>query len=186
MDAGQNKYQGFIFLSEDAILFPNIRDSRLELFTLYNNQLNHRCSLNLPELAPNHDIIMLTCRAEPNPTGSSSKTKPKPHSKLKPTQVRDSAMPPFAANPDDAIALFNLLIMNRVIWEQRFFSFLIHRSSLLKFLEPHAEIEKESDTDDMEIDVSPVSIPWHSWGPSTTRWLNGDSIAHGYITITAG
>ena len=91
--------QGFVFLSEDAILFLNNRDSRLELLTLNN-----------------HDIILLTCRPEPNPTGFPSKTKSKPKPKLKPTQVRDSAMKPFTANPADAIAVFNLLIMNRDIW----------------------------------------------------------------------
>lgn len=180
MDAGQYRYQGFIFLSEDAMLFPNIEDSRLELFTLANNKLIHRCSLGLPSLAPNHDILMLTCRAEPNPTGSPSKTKPKP--KLKPTQARNSAIPPFVANPDDAIALFNLHVMNRVILEQKFFSFLIHRSSLLKFLESSYTNDRE-----VEMNIHPVpTIAWNNWGPSTTRWINGDSTTHGYITITAG
>ena len=172
MDAGQHKYQGFIFLSEDAMLFPDVENLCLELFTLTNNKLILRCSLDLPALAPGYDVTLFTCRAEPNPTGSPSKTKPRPKLNSKPTHVRVSATPPFAANPDDAIALFNLLIIQTDAWEQQFFSILIHRSSLLKFLD--------------HLNPDSVSIPWRTWGPSTTRWLNGSNTAHGYITITAG
>lgn len=177
MSVDQEKYQGFIFLTEDVLVFPNIYETRLELFSISDDSLTLQCSLDFPELSPDHDIVMITCRSEPNPIGKYSGGPKK--------NTEEVEIPPFLSAPEDALALFNVIIVHRGDWRQRFYSLLIHRKSLLKLLNSNLLAASDS-TEVDDIDISPASIPWSVWGPSASRWLTGDGIAHGYITITAG
>jgi hypothetical protein len=179
-------YQGFIFLAEDILLLPNLVDKRLEIYTLSDIGLVPKCFLNLPLLLPQHIILMLTCRAEPNPVGK--------RSDVHGIHTRDSTNPPFVSSPENAIAIFNMTVIIGQAMEFNYFSFIVHRSALLKWflkcLEPSISAISASEhifgSYHPEIPISPPSIPWHEWGPPVTRWFSVLDVAHGYITTTAG
>jgi hypothetical protein len=176
-------YQGFIFLTETALLLPNLVERRLEIYTLSNTGLIPERFLDLPTLSPHHIILMLTCRAEPNPVGD--------RSNMDGIYARDSANPPFVSSPTDAIALFNMTVIVGHLIHFNYFSFIVHRSALLKYL-PSASPTLDATGSIIESHIGaevsnpPASISWNAWGPPITRWFNSQSIAHGYITTTAG
>jgi len=130
----------------------------------------------------------LRCRAEPNPTGVRPGVGP---------LFKNSTTLPYVSSAVDAIALFDIVIdgVYEGEWRQRFFSFVIHRSSLLKCIEtrpqspsPNMILEEKNTSNPSSTNqtISAVSIPWKGWGPLNTRWFNTDGTYHGYITITAG
>jgi hypothetical protein len=179
-------YQGFIFLTETSLLLPNLEEKRLEIYTLSSTGLTPQCFLDLPALSPQHTIWMLTCRAEPNPIGE--------HSSINGIYARDSANPPFVSSPADAIALFNMSVIGHPA-DFSYFSFIVHRSALLKFVpaHPHTYSPYTSTIESrigmshrIEVSISPACIPWNRWGPLITRCFSARGIAHGYITTTAG
>lgn len=179
-------YQGFIFLTETVLLLPNLIERHLEMYTLSDAGLIPQCFLDLPPLSPQHIIWMLTCRAEPNPIGE--------HSTIQGFRARDSANPSFVSSPADSIALFNMSVIGEPA-EFSYFSFIIHRSALLKYLpaRPHSFVPYTSTIEShsgmshlIEVTISPASIAWNRWGPPITRWFSTEGIAHGYITTTAG
>jgi hypothetical protein len=180
LPTAHHAYQGFIFLTETALLLPNLVEKRLEIYTLSNTGLIPERFLDLPALSPHRIILMLTCRAEPNPVGDSSN--------IDGIYTRDSANPPFVSSSTDAIALFNMTVIVGHPVDFDYFSFIVHRSALLKYL-PSASPTLDSTIESRigaEVFDTPASIPWDSWGPPITRWFNSQSVAHGYITTTAG
>lgn len=156
------------------------------MYALTNSGLIPQCFLDLPALSPQHIIWMLNCRAEPNPIGE--------HSRKNGIKTRDAAKPPFVSSPTDAIAIFNMSVIGQPA-DFNHFSFIVHRSALLKFLPAHpnsfvpytSTIESRTGVSHrIQVSISPACIPWESWGPSITRWFGAQGIAHGYITTTAG
>jgi hypothetical protein len=165
LPTSHHAYQGFIFLTETVLLVPNLVNKRLEIYIISNTGLIPKCLLDLPPLSPHHIIVMLTCRAEPNPVGELSN--------IDGIYARDSANPPFVSSPADAIALFNMTVVVGHPVDFSYFSFVVHRSALLRAAS-------------VEVSISPMPTPWNGWGPQITRWFDARGIAHGYITTTAG
>jgi len=183
----QHAYQSFIFLTETALLLPNVIENRLEIYTLSSTGITPQCFLDLPVLPPQNAIFMLACRAEPNPVGKRSNENG--------IYTRDSAIPPFISSPEDAIALFNMTVISGHPVVFNYLSFIIHRNALLKYVlaSPHSIVPYTSTVGArvsiprrVKVTISQPCIPWHCWGPPITRWFNTGGIAHGYITTTAG
>lgn len=165
-------YQAFIFGTENDLVLPNRLEGCLDIFSFSGTAFILKCSLELPQLAPHHQIWTWRCRAEPNPTGNRSGVGP---------LFKNSTILPYVSSAADAIALFDIVIvgLHEGEWRQHFFSFVIHRSSLLKWMERCPQL-------DLTFAENPTTIPWGNWGPPDTRWFNTGDIYHGYITVTAG
>ena len=90
-------YAYFSFLTEDTIVIPNLLQNNLEIVRIVVDEndddvprLVPLCILNLPPLAEHASIIRLGCRAEPNPTGSSSGPHLVPAPSVRPFRERRS------------------------------------------------------------------------------------------------
>lgn len=165
-----------MFLTTDSFIIPNIAESRLDIFKLAGssthsevlddsepaiNNLVLVVSLGLPPLTPLSFIQTISCRAEPNPHHSFFH-----HSA---TQKRKAAH--FA--PDTAILTFNVNASGPARMQLDTFTFVCHRSAIIKFLPE-------------EVDAPPRHITWDAWGPTATRCFGPTDFSVRWITTTAG
>jgi len=138
------------------------------------------CVLNLPPLTRAASIVRLGCRAEPNPTSSSSLAIPAPSTR------------PFRDKAEDAIILFNMLIEDVQVHpgqfhfpETRPFTFIVHRRALVEHIPaPHRACAPFCSAPGSEPES--VHVPWAAWGVAATRWFEGDPASMRWITTTAG
>jgi len=135
--------------------------------------LVHLCVLNLPPLARRASIDHLMCRGEPNPTGSGHSAIPAPDR-------------PFHDKAEDAIIMFTLFALDNYNGRCQF-TFIVHRSALLAHI-PAAYLECAPFCSPPELTPAAalVQVPWSAWGPTATRWFEGDLMALNWITTTAG
>ena len=172
----------FSFLSQDTLVIPNLVQNTLEIAKVAIKSddipcLVPLCVLNLPPLARHASIVRLGCHTEPNPTGPSPFSIPAPSNR------------PFRNKPEDAIILFSVLIEERPVDFQfrqtRPFIFIVHRRALLNHI-PAAHRACAPFCSTPEPAPETVQVPWEAWGPSVTRWFEGDSALMRWITTTAG
>ncbi|TFK90767.1 hypothetical protein K466DRAFT_583439 [Polyporus arcularius HHB13444] len=98
-------YSTFTFLAPDIIALPNCADNTIELCHIgYVPEdlgpprvLETSCILQLPRLGEGHSITQVTCRSEPKLTAS------------KKTAAPFRSAEPFQPNPENAIAIFNVM-----------------------------------------------------------------------------
>ncbi|TFK41206.1 hypothetical protein BDQ12DRAFT_679076 [Crucibulum laeve] len=168
-------YHGLIFLAESVFLLPNASDNTLEIWEIplspERAPSQPTCILGLPQLADNQALSAISCRCEPNPRG---------------TAALQFSTRPFHTSPSDAIAIFNIRVHPRhfplqplPIHLSSMFTFFVHRRALLDVFasSPHNIFSSHD---------APERIPWLSWGPPITRWLNADNVPTRWITTTAG
>ena len=178
-------YAYFSFLSQDTLVIPNLIHNTLEIVKIVvkNDDIPFfvpLCVLSLPPLTRRASIIRLGCRAEPNPTGPGPLAVPAPSNR------------PFRDKAEDAIILFSVLIEDIQIHPGRFqfpqtrpFSFIVHRRALLDHIPAaHRACAPFCSAPDPRSET--VQVPWEAWGPSATRWFEGDPASMRWITTTAG
>jgi hypothetical protein len=173
-------YAYFNFLSQDTLLIPNLIQNTLEIVKIVIKSDNipcliSLCVLNLPPLARQASIVRLGCRAEPNPTGTGPLAIPAPSNR------------PFRDKSEDAIILFSIRIhpAQSHFPHMRPFAFIVHRRTLLDHI-PAAHRASPPFCSTPEPVPETVQVPWESWGPSATRWFEGDLGSVPLITTTAG
>ncbi|KAF9451147.1 hypothetical protein P691DRAFT_808634 [Macrolepiota fuliginosa MF-IS2] len=148
-----------LFLTTDIFLLPNASTGELEYFKIPQNQSEPTSNrpffiLSLPQLRPGRVFRNIYCYASPSPYDESHVSKP------------------FYADPHHAIAIFNIIIQSAVAPQNdaAVFSFFIHRSSLVGYLDMFSTSISFGDR--------PMPVAYDDWGPPACRWFN-DSI-HGY------
>jgi len=178
-------YAYFSFLSQDTLVIPNLIQNSIEVVRIVIEsddipRLVTLCVLNLPPLTRAASIVRLGCRAEPNPTGSSSLAIPPPSSR------------PFRDKAEDAIILFNMLIEDVQLHPGQFlfpqtrpFTFIVHRRALIEHI-PAVHRACALFCSAPEPESEPAHVPWAAWGVSATRWFEGDPASMRWITTTAG
>ncbi|KAF8492162.1 hypothetical protein F5888DRAFT_1731366 [Russula emetica] len=177
-------YAYFSFLSQDTLVIPNLIQNTLEIVKIVIKSeipcLVPLCVLNLPPLTRRASIVRLGCRAEPNPTGPGPLAIPAPSNR------------PFRDKAEDAIILFSVLIEDIQIHPGQFhfpqtrpFTFIVHRRALLDHI-PAAHRTCALFCSTPEPAPETVQVPWEAWGPSATRWFEGDPASMRWITTTAG
>ena len=135
------------------------------------------CVLDLPPLTQRASIVNLVCRSEPNPTGSGPLAIPAPPNR------------PFRDKAEDAVILFRVLTQIHPdgfhIPETRSFTFIVHRRALLDHIPAvHRVCAPFCSTPELPFET--VQVPWEAWGPSATRWFEGDLASMRWMTTTAG
>ena len=181
--APYGSYSGFIFLSESLIVIPNAHTNALEIWDIFSTHKTHpACILQLPELSPGNSLILITCRAEPNPIGSGS-------------QFQSDK--PFYQSAHEAIMLFHIHVQlgDPVALQQlgggmtRTYTLFVHRKALCDIYEREC-VEMNSKRGDSfggTDNNNPISIAWSSWGPPVSRWFPADNTnSTRWITTTAG
>ncbi|KAG5638818.1 hypothetical protein H0H81_009791 [Sphagnurus paluster] len=115
-----NTYSGLLFLSPELILLPNMDTSALDIWRIPTSEAQDVASnntgsqtgspaprpilsLTMPSLTPMYSLLDLTCRAEPNPTGSLSSPAARTNSKA-------SSQPPFRPTATNALLTFTMRI----------------------------------------------------------------------------
>lgn len=123
-------------------------------------------SLGLPELVPNMETVMASCRGEPTPY---SETYRLPNS------------PPFRPRSEDAIIKFDLALQVEgpgPFAQPISLSFVVHRSALLaQFIEQRKHVSEGAET---------LSVPWREWGPRICSWFVTNDLSSRWITTTCG
>jgi len=118
------------------------------------------CTLHLPSLTPCASIVSLSCRADPNPTGSGPLAIPAPFNR------------PFRDKAEDAIILFNLLTNDVHQQSHIVFTFIVRRPALLAHI---PAVHRACPPFCSSPEPTPVQVPWATWGIAETRWFKGDS-----------
>ncbi|KAJ3865327.1 MAG: hypothetical protein NXY57DRAFT_1115551 [Lentinula lateritia] len=159
-------YSGVVFISENIILLPNTETRALELWKIPGPNEHSPSSplrqLALPRLMPHNVLRFISCRGEPNPSGS-----------IHDPKYSDR---PFHYDPLDSILLLHLRVQG--IHLSSLFTIFIHRRSLLNLLPPHAPF--------VDIDVE-KPVPWAEWAPPITFCIDlGGGIPSRWITTTCG
>lgn len=138
-------YSAPLFISPTILLLPNNARNALELFDITSASTRPFVTLCLPDLQDNsRPSIKIQC--EPNSF----------------TVGPLESESPFHPASIDAIICFNITITtttgrNRPI-DRNFFMF-VHRKTLLKLT-------------NLDKDEQDGVIPWQTWGPNATRWMN--------------
>ncbi|RPD62818.1 hypothetical protein L227DRAFT_573341 [Lentinus tigrinus ALCF2SS1-6] len=125
-------YSTFTFLAPNIIALPNCADNTIELCHIGNvsehaehteepQQLETSCVLQLPRLGKGHSITQVTCRSEPKLTSSSKTAR-----SFRPTE-------PFYLNPENAIAIFNVMTHDSHGFHECL-TLIVHTASLLSTL----------------------------------------------------
>jgi len=167
----------FAFLLQDTLVFPDITQNMLRIAKIVIDgddtpRLVPLCVLHLPPLNRHASVLDLSCRAEPNPTGSCSSARPAPSDR------------PFRDKAEDAVIMFNVYIgHNHVLSAQ--FAFVVHRRALLGHI-PAAHRACAPFCSAPESAPPLVHVPWSAWGPIATRWFLGNSTSMTWITTTTG
>ena len=139
-------YNSLAFLSEDALILPNLRDNAVEICSFTQKPVwtptpvslptdsgivllktSPSClplptsrTLRLPATHQGVSILRMACRGEPNPFPANALLRP----------VKNG--PLFRPLPESSIVIFNLLVGNI---QHRSISFVVNRESLLHLLE---------------------------------------------------
>ena len=175
-------YAYFSFLTEDTLVIPNLIQNTLELVRIVVDggdydvpRLVTLCTLGLPPLAEHASIVSLSCRAEPNPTGSGPPLIPPPSTR------------PFRNKAVDAIFVFNLQIeevdpSRGSFPETCTFTFVVHRRALIAQIPP---TQRACAPFSSVPEAAPTLVQWHAWGVSLTRWFESDPVVR-WITTNAG
>ncbi|KAF9553352.1 hypothetical protein CPC08DRAFT_822345 [Agrocybe pediades] len=156
--AESKTYSGLLFLTEDLILLPNALLNTLDIFRIPEKATVETpkpvLRLSLPRLANGRHLGGISCRAEPNPIGKSSKF----GQTVTPTNDDETAIGgpsssdsrpkrAFLPKSSDAICVFDLryLIlqmmfvegvgMNMHMRSRHRFTFIVHRSALIQLAE---------------------------------------------------
>lgn len=167
---------GFSFLSQDTLVISNLIQNTLEVAKIVTNfddipHLVPLCVLHLPPLSRGASPRRVSSRIEPHPTGSSPVTIPPPSDR------------PFRDKGEDAIIIFNILYRHFSGVDQ--LTFIVHRRALLAHIpaEHRACVPFSSATGPTP---TPVQVPWSAWGPTVTRWFEGDNPSTCFMTRAAG
>jgi len=167
----------FAFLLQDTLVFPDITQNvlRIAKIVIDSDDTPHLvplCVLHLPPLNRHTSILDLSCRAEPNPTGSCSSPRPAPSDR------------PFRDKAEDAIIMFNVYIGHNHVLSAPF-AFVVHRRALLGHI-PAVHRACAPFCSAPEPAPPLVHVPWSAWGPTATRWFSGSSTSMTWITTTTG
>ncbi|CAA7261285.1 unnamed protein product [Cyclocybe aegerita] len=187
-------YAGLIFLSEHLVLLPNTHENCLEIFRIpfkpTIESLTPILTLSLPRLAEGRSLTGVSCRAEPNPIGASSRIdkRQRAQERLDAGIVDVDDFQPtrgFLASATDAICVFAVRIngipvaaldgnggFNLHFAFANAFTFFVHRRSFLNLVHEHEGAD--------------APIPWPEWGPPVSRWFNANTFPTRWITTTAG
>ncbi|EIN08121.1 hypothetical protein PUNSTDRAFT_126874 [Punctularia strigosozonata HHB-11173 SS5] len=168
-------------------------------------------SLGLPILLPGIKLVRSSCRGEPNPGAPTSTSYPASvDAPLFTSPPRSSASPaelhPSAAQ--DAVIIFNLFIQDQttevrgpfgvLFAPMMAFAFVVHRRALCELVKSHCEVApspppafsggSESLEDTAVASSTPQypTVPWNTWGPTRTRWFEGEDSPGIWITTTCG
>lgn len=184
-----HQWDGFVFLSEDLVLRPNIARGYLEVIELPDvvndtsekvDSSNIKALLLLPQLAAFRSFIGMACRADPNPFG-------RPHPSLSHLPKGAGGWKsyhdrPFYPAAEDAIILFKPTIKNDDMPTDTLrYCFVIHRSAILRVLStPSSQEEQCACFQEAEI------VSWEDWGQENTRWSVCNDMDSPWITISSG
>ena len=168
----------FAFLLQDTLVFPDITQNVLRIAKIVIDSddtplLEPLCVLHLPPLNRHASIFDLSCRAEPNPTGSCPSARPAPSDR------------PFRDKAEDAIIMFNVYIGHHHALNTGPFTFVVHRRALLGHI-PAAHRACSPFCSAPESAPPLVHVPWSTWGPTATRWFMGNPTSMAWITTTTG
>ena len=166
----------FSFLSQDTLVISNLIQNTLEVAKIVTScddipHLVPLCVLHLPPLNRGASPRRIFSRTEPRPTGSSPVTTPPPSDR------------PFRDKGEDAIIIFNILYRHFSGMDR--LTFIVHRRALLAHIpaEHRACVPFSSPPGPTP---TPVQVPWSEWGPTVTRWFEGDNTSTCFITRAAG
>ncbi|KAF9441393.1 hypothetical protein P691DRAFT_715188 [Macrolepiota fuliginosa MF-IS2] len=153
-----------IILTTHIFLLPNERSGELECWRIPQSppELTHHQPffvLSLPRLHSGNTFQSIDPRVEPNLGNRLS-----------------DASKPFYTNPHHAIVIFMVLIRSSRISLYPGFTFFIHRSSLVEYVDKFSAFAS--------FNHRPEPVPYDEWGPPVCRWLNVDDTS--WIATTFG
>lgn len=138
-------YGGLLFLSPTLLLLTNSSDTpSLEFWDTASENNFPLGALALPAPSADYTLQRSTFRANASPIST----------------VSARSTRPFYTSPEDDIVTFYVEFRAEVSWTA--FSMFVHRGTLLRLCPDH----KDPDTLRL-LDV----IPWETWGPDVTRWV---------------
>ncbi|KAJ7150550.1 hypothetical protein C8R43DRAFT_1236243 [Mycena crocata] len=144
---------GATFLADDSLLVANHGDNALDIYNIPSvgtATLAH--SFLLPSLGPDYCVTSLLSKSGTNTLSSMS------HCSTPPSCSRQR----YTNTPEDSIIVVSLQIGVRDADnddDDESFTFVFHRSSLLRGLRHHTESARKT-------------TPWYMWGPPVTRWFD--------------
>lgn len=143
-----------------VFLLPNNINKALELWDVRSTSPFPIGALGLPPLNSGYDLVKTECQCAPKPTSS------RLHHSNK----------PFHASSRDAIAVFNLRILDNQQASTNL-SMFVHRKTLLGLCSPALNNDQYGDGNTGYQNGRFETIPWDIWGPNVTRWLVNNSVA---------
>ncbi|TDL27091.1 hypothetical protein BD410DRAFT_783271 [Rickenella mellea] len=175
-EAPPGTWSGFVFLSPECVVIPNMTTNTLDIYHIDSaGDFEWIRRLALPYLVTNATILHVACRADPNPWGRDSKGYQNRHG-------HGRAQPPFGSDPENAVVLFKLHTRRFIEAMATPFTFIVHRSALLRF----ACMRNLAYPDEPDLEDEGVIVEWEDWGPANTRWGGLEEERSRWITCTAG
>lgn len=188
---GTGSYTGFIFLTPELVLLPDMSRKVLEILKLPDvmkknaspaSSLERVALLELPKMKSACTIMNVASRSDPNPCGI-------PHPSLSKSGAEAAGWKtvrqrPFYPDPEHAMVVIAFFIIEFEQVNNQFrqwrhdVTLVFHRDTVVKTLD---------ELDVLKInDPRPQSVPWSAWGLKKARWL-AHTLDHGnWITISAG
>lgn len=155
--------EGFVFLRQDIILFPNLEENSLLIFKIKSSPIGIDLALVrrllLPEASVHKEVVYISCACSPNAFG----------------QPSTNSTGPFRDIPDETIIRFTIKIGHTPshlpnLHGGDIFVFVTHRRALLALLSPSILAIPFGDPRLQSGDV--ITSDWHEWGPKRTRWFD--------------
>ncbi|KDR74754.1 hypothetical protein GALMADRAFT_249638 [Galerina marginata CBS 339.88] len=161
------------FLRHDILLQPNVINNSIHIHQILH-PLSHSqssnvafsFSLGLPSLVEGYRVSSLSFRGEPGPHLLNECPKFTPTTR------------PYVHDPKTAIMRLSMQIASDEDEDdQRHFVMIVHRQALLDLLKERQSSNRTS---------SSRHLSWDSWGPSVTRWLEGEIFLSDFTIDTFG
>lgn len=155
--------EGFVFLRQDIILFPNLEENSLLIFKIKSSPIGIDLALVrrllLPEASVHKEVVYISCACSPNAFD----------------QPSTNSISPFRDIPDEAIIRFTIKVGHAPshlpnLHGGDIFTFVTHRRALLSLLSPYILAIPFGDPPLQSGDV--ITSDWHEWGPRRTRWFD--------------
>lgn len=159
-DIPRYSYGSIVFLSPDIVLLPNAYTNALDLWDIRSASQIPTAALSLPALNAKEFVTSISSACEPRsavPMGLHHSTQT------------------FHLSPKEAIVAFQFKIYNRHTRNETLMWMFAHRRSLLSLCPEVSGAVDIGTGDAPSTSLNTITVPWDTWGPDVTRWLDGNS-----------